>query len=193
MPLPPLPFELAIWSLAKVNIDYHVVVENHFYSVHYSLINQPVDVRLTQHTVEFFRAAKRVAAHVRSHQPGRFTTLDEHRPKSHQKYLEWTPGRIVEWAGTIGLDCAKLVEKILTDRPHPEQGFRSCLGIIRLGKAVGHSRMEAACRRALHFHTCSYASIKSILEKRLDAQPLEPDLPSLSPAHENLRGAPYYL
>lgn len=192
LPLPSTPFELAIWSKAKVNIDYHVVVENHYYSVPYSLVNQPVDVRLTDHTVEFFQASKRVAAHVRSHQKGRFTTLEEHRPKSHRKYLEWTPGRIVEWARTIGPDCAKLVERILHDRPHPEQGFRSCLGIIRLGKAVGNTRVEAACRRALHFHTCSYASIKSILEKRLEAQPLEQELPWSSPSHENLRGGPYY-
>ena len=193
LPLPGTPFEVALWSRAKVNIDYHVVVENHYYSVPYALVHQLVDVRLTQHTVELFQTRKRVAAHQRSNQAGRFTTLEEHRPKSHQKYLEWTPGRMVEWAQTIGPDCAKLVAKILEDRPHPEQGFRSCLGIIRLGKAVGHSRLEAACRRALHFHTCSYASLKSILDKRLEAQPLEPELPLSSPAHENLRGGPYYL
>ena len=192
LPLPAGRFELAVWSKAKVNIDYHVAVENHFYSVPYSLVNQPVDVRLTDHTVELFQAGKRVAAHVRSDQAGRSTTVEEHRPKSHQKYLQWSPGRMVDWARTIGPDCGKLVETILADRPHPEQGFRSCLGIIRLGKAVGNSRLEAACRRALHFHTCSYASIKSILEKQLDAQPLELELPLPSPAHENLRGGPYY-
>ena len=192
LPLPVGRFDLAVWSKAKVNIDYHVVVENHFYSVHYSLIHQQVDVRLTDHTVELFQAGKRVTAHVRSDQPGRSTTVEEHRPKSHQKYLQWSPGRMVDWAKTIGPDCGKLVETILQDRPHPEQGFRSCLGIIRLGKAVGNSRLETACRRALHFHTCSYASIKSILDKQLDAQPLELELPLPSPAHENLRGGPYY-
>ena len=192
LPLPKESFSLAAWSQAKVNIDYHVVVENHFYSVHYSLVNQHVDVRLTDHTVEFFQASKRIAAHLRNYQPGRFTTLEEHRPKSHQKYLQWTPGRMVDWARTIGPDCGKLVETILEGRPHPEQGFRSCLGIIRLGKAVGNNRLEAACRRALHFHTCSYVSIKSILEKQLEAESLEPELPLPSPAHENLRGGPYY-
>jgi len=193
LPLPSSLFELALWSKARVNIDYHVVVENHYYSVPHGLVNQPVDVRLAARTVEFFQAGKRVAAHARSGEPGRFTTLEEHRPKSHQRYLEWTPGRMVEWAQTIGPDCAKLVETILEDRPHPEQGFRSCLGIIRLGKAVGPSRMEAASRRALHYHTCSYASVKSILEKRLEAQAWEEDPPALSPAHENLRGGPYYV
>ena len=118
--------------------------------------------------------------------------MDAHRPKSHQKYLDWTPGRMIEWAGSIGPECAKVVEKILQDRPHPEMGFRSCLGIIRLAKAVGNARMEAACRRALHFGTCSYASIHSILQKQLDAQPLEQELPLPSPTHQNLRGGPYY-
>jgi transposase len=192
LPLPVEAFALAVWSKAKVNIDYHAVVEKHLYSVPYSLIHQELDVRLTEHTVEFFQAGKRVAAHVRNDQPGLFTTCEEHRPKSHQKYLQWTPGRMVQWAQTIGPDCAKAVESILESRPHPEQGFRSCLGIIRLGKAVGNTRLEAACRRALHFHTCSYASIKSILDKQLEAQALEPELPLPSPAHENLRGGPYY-
>lgn len=192
LPLPSGPFDLAVWSKAKVNIDYHVVVENHYYSVHYSLIHQQVDVRLTDHTVEFFQVGKRLAAHVRSHQPGRFTTVEEHRPKSHQKYLQWTPGRMIDWAKSIGPECGRLVESLLEDRPHPEQGFRSCLGIIRLGKAVGNTRLEAACRRALHFRTCSYASIKSILQKQLEAQPLEQELPLPSPTHENLRGSPYY-
>ena len=192
LPLPAVPFELAIWSKAKVNIDYHVMVENHGYSVPHSLVNQLLEVRSTHHTVECFHAGKRVAAHVRSGEPGRFTTLDEHRPKSHQRYLAWSPGRMVEWARLIGPDCAKVVAMILESRPHPEQGFRSCLGVIRLCKAVGNARMEAACRRALFFHTSSYLSIKSILENRLEGLPLEQELPLPSPDHENLRGGPYY-
>jgi len=192
LPLPAIAFELATWSFAKVNIDYHAIVDYHAYSVPYTLIHEQVEVRLTDKTVELFKAGQRVAAHVRSYQPGLFTTLDEHRPKSHQKYLQWTPGRMIEWAGKIGPECAKLVEKILQDRPHPEMGFRSCLGIIRLGKAVGNARLEAACRRALHFGTCSYASINSILQKHLETQPLEQELPLPSPIHENLRGGPYY-
>ena len=193
LPLPANLFEMAQWSKATVNIDYHVVVDNHFYSVPHALVHQSVDVRLAARTVELFHAAKRVAAHARSSERGRFTTLEEHRPKSHQKYLEWTPGRMVEWARAIGPECAKLVETILADRPHPEQGFRSCLGIIRLAKAVGFPRMEAASRRALHFHTCSYLSVKSILEKRLEAQAWEEEAPLPSPAHENVRGGPYYV
>ena len=192
LPLPTTTFELASWSTAKVNIDYHAVVENHFYSAPYPLIHQQLDVRLTDQTVELFQRGKRVAVHVRSRLAGQFTTCPDHRPKSHQKYLEWTPSRILEWVKTIGPNCAQLVEKIMTDRPHPEQGYRSAQGIIRLSKEVGNKRMEAASVRAMHFGTCSYASIKSILEHNLDGQPLEQELSLPSRQHENLRGAPYY-
>lgn len=191
-PLPATPFELAAWSQAGVNIDYHVVVDKHYYSVPYQLIHQTLDVRLTQSTVELFQHGKRVAAHARSSQPGLFTTLPEHRPKAHQKHLEWTPGRIVEWAQKTGPSCAELVRQILESKPHPEQGYRACLGIIRLGKAAGQDRLEAACRRALHFGTCSYRSVDSILQHRLDQQPLEPELPLNSPDHVNVRGRAYY-
>jgi transposase len=192
LPLPTIPFELGTWSWAKVNIDYHVAVQNHFYSAPYQLIHQQLDVRLTDKTVELFHHGKRVAAHRRSAQPGRATTLEAHRPKSHQKHLQWTPSRILEWVKTIGPECVRVAERIMAERPHPEHGYRSIMGIIRLGKAVGNQRMEAACRRALHFGTCSYTSIESILKSNLEAQPLEQELPLPSPAHENLRGGPYY-
>lgn len=192
LPLPVQPFELATWSTAKVNIDYHVAVENHFYSVPYHLIHQQLDVRLTEHTVELFHDGKRVAAHPRSRLAGKSTTIEEHRPKSHQRYLEWTPGRMVEWARKIGPQCGKVVEYVLANRPHPEMGFRSCLGIIRLGKRAGEERLEAACGRALRFGTCSYQSIKSILESGLDRQVDEPELPLPTGAHENVRGQGYY-
>jgi transposase len=191
-PLPATPFVLATWSEAQVNIDYHVVVDKHYYSVPHHLIHQILRVRLTDTTVELFRRDQRVAAHRRSFQPGRFTTLDEHRPKSHQRHLQWTPGRIIQWAQKIGPACGQVVEQILASRPHPEQGFRSCLGIIRLGKVASEPRLEAACRRALHFNTCSYTSIKSILEHKLDQQPVEAELPLPSPSHDNLRGGLYF-
>lgn len=192
-PLPATAFELATWSKASVNIDYHVVVDKHYYSVPYSLIHQILDARLSESTVELFHQGKRVAAHARSSQPGLFTTLNEHRPKAHQKHLEWTPGRMVQWAQKTGPSCAELVRQILQNKPHPEQGYRACLGIIRLGKAVGPDRLEAACRRALHFGTCSYRSVDSILKHRLDQQPLEQELALQSPDHANLRGGSYYV
>jgi len=192
LPLPGSAFQLAHWSQAQVNIDYHVVVDKHYYSVPYGLIHQVLDVRLTETTVELFAHGQRVAAHARSHQPGRFTTVEAHRPKSHQRYLQWTPSRLIAWGQKIGPCCGQVIQAILKSRPHPEQGFRSCLGIIRLGKGAGEPRLEAACRRALHFGTCSFRSLKSILENRLDQQPLQPELPLASPAHDNLRGGPYY-
>ena len=193
LPLPGMPFELGVWSKATVNIDYHVIVEKHFYSVPYQLVHQELDVRLTDTTVELFTLGKRVAAHQRSALQGRATTVEQHRPKAHQKYLEWTPSRILEWVATIGPLCVQVVEKILLQRPHPEQGYRSALGIIRLAKTLGKERMEAACRRALHFGTCSYGSLKSILEKKLEVQPLDPEPPApVSPPHENLRGSRSY-
>lgn len=192
LPLPDQPFQLATWSEATVNIDYHVVVDHHYYSVPHHLIHQRLDVRLTEHTVELFQRGKRVAAHARSQQRGRFTTVEEHRPKAHQRYLQWTPGRIVQWAEKTGPHCARVVANILASRPHPEQGFRSCLGIMRLGKATSNERLEAACERALHFGTCTYRSLKSILENHLEQQPREPELALPSPAHVNLRGHDYY-
>jgi transposase len=191
-PLPPTPFVVATWLEATVNIDYHVVVEHHYYSVPYGLIHQRLEVRLSDTGVELFHKGQRVAAHVRSFQRGKFTTLDAHRPKSHQRYLEWTPSRIIEWARKTGPECARAVEEVMASRPHPEQGFRTCLGIIRLGKRHGDERLEAACRRALHFGTVSYRSIESILEKRLETQPLAVDLPLASPLHENVRGQTYF-
>lgn len=191
-PLPATAFELATWTKAGVNIDYHVVVDKHYYSVPYHLIHQRLEVRLTASTVELFHHGKRVAAHARSFQPGLFKTVEEHRPKAYRKYLEWTPGRIVQWAQKTGPACAALVQRIMEERPHPEQGFRSCLGIIRLGKAAGQQRLEAACRRALHLGTCSYRSVESILKHRLDEQPLEQELPLNSPDHANVRGRGYY-
>ena len=192
LPLPAQSFELATWGKATVNIDYHAIVDRHGYSVPYTLVHQAVETRSTATTVEFFHQGKRVAAHVRSYVPGKFTTVEEHHPKSHQRYLEWTPGRLIDWARKTGPQCAKLVEQVLQNRPHPEMGFRSCLGILRLGKGVGPERLEAACARALRFDTGSYQSVKSILEKGLDRQQPEPEEPLASPSHQNVRGQAYY-
>ena len=193
--LPDSPYEFAEWKKARVNIDYHVEVDRHYYSVPYQLVKQQVEVRLTTTTVEVLFKNRRVASHARSYRPGGFTTLPEHMPKSHQKYLQWTPSRIIQWAGKTGPQTQKLVTTILENRPHPEQGFRSCLGIIRLGQHYSPQRLEAACARALFIKAHSYKNVESILKKGLDRQPLggRPPQPS-SPAlyHENLRGKEYY-
>ena len=196
-PLPTEPFIFGDWTIdARVNIDYHIDVHRHYYSVPYQLLHELVDARLTATTVEIFHRGQRVAAHLRDDRPGRHTTDPAHMPKSHRQHLEWSPSRLVHWASTIGPHTAALVEAILADRPHPEQGYRSCLGLLRLAKRYGHDRLEAACARGLAVNARSYRHVDSILKHGLDRAPLASEAPQplpLAPAHENLRGRDYYL
>jgi transposase len=192
-PLPSEPYVFCQWKTARVHIDYHVEIEDHYYSVPYALLHRQVDVRYTALTVEIFHRGQRVASHRRSTRRGGHTTVDTHRPKSHQRYLEWTPERLVRWATTVGPSTAQLVDRILQSKPHPEQGFRSCLGILRLGKTYGVDRLEAAAQRALNRDACSYQSVKSILKTSLDRQAEltpPPDKPPLH--HSNVRGTDYF-
>ena len=192
--LPAHRYEYAEWKKARVNIDYHVEVERHYYSVPYQLVKEQVDVRITAGTVEILFKNRRVASHARSRHLGSFTTLREHMPKSHQKYLEWTPSRIVAWAGQTGPHTRDLVTRILKTRPHPEQGFRSSLGIMRLGKRYSSERLEAACARALTLRACSYKSVESILKHGLETHAvIGTDHTGQPPVvHYNLRGKDYY-
>lgn len=179
--------------MAKVGIDYHISACKHLYSVPYQLVGEQVDVRLSALVVEILYKNQRVASHRRSYVEGAFTTNPDHRPKSHQAHLEWTPSRIIRWAETTGPATAALVKKILESRPHPEAGYRSCLGIIRLGKQYGKERMETACLRGLRSGVTSYKSIKSILERGLDSVPMKSDQECVITArHENVRGSEYY-
>lgn len=192
--LPAAPYDFAEWKKARVNIDYHVQVDCHFYSVPYQLVREQVEVRLSSKALEIFFKNRRVASHLRNFKRGGFTTLKEHMPKSHQKYLEWTPSRIIRWAAQNGPKTKQLVCAILDSRPHPEQGFRSCLGIMRLGKQYGAQRLEAASKRALAIKALSFRRVESILKSGLDQQELffeepEPDAP---PSHGNVRGNGYY-
>jgi len=192
-PLPENRYEFGEWKKVRVAPDYHVELFGHYYSVPYQLVREPLDLRFTDRTVEVFRRGKRVAGHRRSRTRGRHTTLREHMPKAHQAYLDWTPTRLVRWAQKTGPATARLVEEILQTRPHPQQGFRSCLGVMRLGKSYGDERLEAACRRSLKLQSYSYQSVKSILKNGLDQQPLaESDTQSAVIEHDNVRGAEYY-
>ena len=191
--LPAERYQYGDWATARVNIDYHVVCDGHFYSVPYRLVQEQVELRASASTIEIFHKGTRVASHVRSHMPNKATTVDEHRPKSHQRYLQWTPLRLVEWGKTVGPLTAELLERILASKPHPEQGFRSCLGIIRLGDKYGKPRVEAAARRALLHRTYSYKSVESILKLNLDTltEPgAEPPKPPVD--HPNIRGPKYF-
>ncbi|MGH7416714.1 MAG: IS21 family transposase [Candidatus Rokuibacteriota bacterium] len=192
-PLPARPYEYATWRTAKVNIDYHVEVERHWYSVPHQLVGRSLDIRAGARVVEVFHRGRRVASHPRSVEQGRFTTLTEHMPEAHRRHATWTPGRIVAWAERTGPATADLVAAIMASRPHPEQGFRSCLGIMRLGRRYGEVRLEAACARALAIRGLSYRSVESILNAGLDGLPLPGDGPVLTiGVHANVRGAGYY-
>lgn len=177
----------------KVNIDYHVEVDHHFYSAPHELVHEQLEARFTAATVELYRNRERVTSHVRSYQRWKHTTNREHMPKAHQKHLEWTPTRIVHWAGTIGPNTARLVEAILAERPHPEMGYRSCLGILRVGKKYGSERLEAAAARAVGVRASSYSHVESILKSGLDRVPVEVEPARAAPLdHENVRGSGYY-
>jgi transposase len=191
-PLPVYPYVYAEWKTARVNIDYHLEVDHHYYSVPYPLIHERLEVRLTDTLVEIFFQGRRVASHRRSYRRGGHTTLPEHMPQAHQKYLEWTPSRLLRWAGQIGPSAEQLVACILEHRPHPEQGYRSCLGLLRLGKTYSAERLEAACARALEIKAYSYKNVESILKKGLDRQALTAPTPLPPLEHANLRGREYY-
>jgi transposase len=190
-PLPATPYVFAEWKRARANIDYHVELAGHYYSVPYHLVHHEVELRFTATVVEIFHTGQRVASHLRRYQRG-FTTDPAHRPKAHQRYLAWTPSRLTHWGATIGAATAALIAAILASRPHPEQGYRSCLGLLRLSKQYPAARLEAACARALALRALSYKSVQSILRTGLDQQTLLPVLTPPRPAHAHVRGAAYY-
>lgn len=192
-PLPLVPYQYAEWKKARVHIDYHVEVDRHYYSVHYQMVGKKLDIRITANTIECFHRGKRVASHRRSFKKGGHTTLPEHMPKSHREYLKWTPQRLLNWAAKVGPSVEELAQLIMKSRAHPQQGFRSILGILRLTKTYGDERLEAACKRALAINAKSFKSVKSILKNGLDRRALKERETDPSPVrHHNIRGAQYY-
>jgi len=191
--LPTQRYQFAEWKKATVNIDYHIEVERHYYSVPHQLIKKKIDVRMSENTIECFYRNKQVATHRRSTKKGRHTTVKEHMPKAHQKWAQWNPDRFIRWALKIGPDTARLIEAVIGSRAVPQQGYRSCLGILRLAERYGEMRLEAASKRALAIGATSYKSVESILKHNLDTQPvLPPEETSLAIEHGNVRGARYY-
>lgn len=192
-PLPEQRYEFAEWKQAGVNVDYHVEVDGHYYSVPFRLIGQQVTVRFTRNTVEIFHKSQRVASHIRNEQKGRHTTVHEHRPPAHQEHLQWTPERIASWAGKIGPHCQTAVQAIMASRAIPEHGFRPCLGIIRLGKRYPSSRVDRACERALKLNIVGYRHIENMLKNGRDQLPLQTSpAGAVAGTHNNVRGAAYY-
>lgn len=192
-PLPASPYEYAEWKKARVHVDYHIEVARHYYSVPHRLIKRQLDVRITARTIECFHQGQRVACHPRVEQPGRHTTCAEHMPEKHRHLVQFSPERLQRWAANIGTHTEDLITHILRERPHPEQGYRACLGILRLAKSYGDTRLDAACARALALGAHRYQSVASILKHGLDQQPLSPTTePELPTHHDNLRGPGYY-
>jgi transposase len=193
-PLPSTPYELAQWKRPRVNVDYHVEFQDNFYSVPYGLIHEIVDLRATESVIEIFFKGRRIASHLRSYEKNKSCTKPEHMPSSHRAQAEWTESRILEWMKKAGPNTAALGEEIIKRRPHPQQGFRSCRGIIRLGERFGSDRLERACARALRVRAFSYKSVEAILKNNLDRVQDEVDfeLQAALPLHCNVRGSSYY-
>lgn len=192
-PLPSSAYVFAQWKKARVNIDYHVEVERHYYSVPNAYTKKQIDVRYTEQTVECFYNSQRIASHTRSRMIGHHTTVRGHMPESHRQYGDWSPERLISWAHQYGKCTAELVNQIMQSRRHPEQGYRSCLGILRLEKTYGAERLEAACERALLLGTKRYKSVESILKHGLDKlDPVADTDPVLPDDHDNIRGPSYY-
>ena len=191
--LPNEPYEYAEWKRARVAPDYHIEIADHFYSVPSKLIRDVVEARITSATVEIFHKGQRIASHPYSRVRNRHTTISEHMPSAHRRYAEWTPAKMMDEAAKIGPATVALFGAIMKAKPHPEQGFRSCLGITSLVKTYGAARVEAACSRGNHVGSTTYGSVASILKHGLDrafAHDAAPDDPPLR--HGNIRGSGYY-
>ena len=195
-PLPAQAYEYAEWKRRRAGLDYHVEVAKHYYSVPHALAKQKLWARITDRTVEVFHSDKRVAAHMRGASNRRHTTVDEHMPSAHRRYANWTLERIHREAGANGPNTEILIDLILANRPHPEQGFRSCIGILRLARSHGEERLEAACERALEIGALSYSSLVSILKNNLDrqkpAKSSERATDGSAIEHTNIRGPQYF-
>jgi transposase len=192
-PLPATRMAIARFKRARVNIDYHVELEGHYYSVPHRLVRAEVELRVTGTTVEIMAGNQRVAVHAYSTRRGAHTTVAEHMPASHRAHREWTPQRLIAWGERIGAATAAVVRWQMEHRPHPEQGYRACLGLQRLARQFGDARLEAACARAMSIRSPTYRSVNSILAAGLDRQqvPATPAQAAL-PLHENVRGPDYY-
>jgi len=191
--LPQEQFEIYEWKKAKVNIDYHVQFESNYYSVPCELVHKDIELRITKNTIEIYLSNKLIAIHKRIFLAGKYSTITEHMPQSHQKHIEWTPEKMLDWASSKGESVKKCFDIIISRYPYPEQGFRSCLGILRLGKQYSEIRLEAACLRAIISNQVSFKSIKNILKNNLDKLKI-PEIQKevININHGNIRGSDYY-
>jgi transposase len=191
-PLPERPYQYADWKVARIGIDYHAELTGHYYSVPYRFAREQVDLRYTASTVEIFHRGQRIAAHGRSSHQGAHTTIRAHMPPNHQVATEWNPQRLRNWAADIGPHTAAVIDHLPGSRAHPEQSYRRCLGVLRLGKDYGRERLEAACVRAIDLKAPNYKFIAATLKNGLDKQQPAAAQTELPLAHANVRGPSYY-
>jgi transposase len=192
-PLPDEPYEYAEFKKAHLGLDYHLEIDHHYYSAPYELAKEPIDVRITENVIEIFNKGIRVASHIRSYRRGAHTTVLEHMPKKHQKHMQWTPGRFLNWANTIGPKTFDLTKRLIEKKAHPEQAYRACLGLLNLVRHYGAIRLEAACHRTIHYQIFTRRSVAEILKVGLDRLPLDQKTPTkFNDNHKNIRGPHYF-
>ena len=192
-PLPDKPYEYTEFKKAQLGLDYHVEVDGHYYSAPYELAHEMVELRITEKVIEILHKNTRVASHVRSYRKGSHTTITEHMPKKHQKHMQWTPGRFLNWANTIGPKTFDLTKRLIEKKDHPEQAYRACLGLLNLVRQYGSERLEAACQRAIHYRVFTRRSVAEILKTGLDRLPLDQKTPKkTNDSHKNIRGPHYF-
>ena len=196
-PLPSEYFEYCTWEKARVNLDYHIDVDNHYYSVPYILVHERVEARVTARTVEVFHVGRRVALHARSYVSYKPTTEPTHLPADHRAWLQADPGEIKQWAKSVGPCTEAMVDRILSSNRYPEQCWRSARGLKRIGQKYGAERTEAACAKALRFGARSYKPVERMLKHGLEQRPLPEDQQESSAheviEHDNVRGAQYFI
>ena len=191
-PLPQTPYIYAEWKRVRAAFDYHVDVDRHYYSVPHALVGQELWARFSAATVEVFHRGQRIASHVRSYQRGAHSTIAEHMPRSHRAHAEWTPVRLIQWGASIGQHTRTVVEHLLKSKPHPEQGYRACLGLLALARQYGQARLEAASALAVKLQSPTRKSVLSILKTGRDQHPTATPEALELPEHTNVRGSKYY-
>jgi transposase len=194
--LPNEQYQYTEVKLARVNIDYHVEYQKHYYSVPHHLVKHPVELQASRDTLAVFFNGTQIARHPRNNHQGRFSTNPAHMPQAHRKQAEWTPGRLLNWAHDLGPGVFKITQDMLSSKAHPEQAYRGCLGLLNLSRKYDGARLNAACERAVAIGASSVKSIKSILQNGLDGQPLKQPVTQTEEAntehHDNIRGPEYY-
>jgi transposase len=190
-PLPSADWEFAEWKRARVGIDYHVEVEGFFYSAPHALIHAEVEMRVTARMIEIFHRGQRVGLHERRYMGRRHGTDPEHMPSAHRRYAAWSPERFRRWAAQVGPNTEALIAAVLESRPHPEQGFRTCLGVLKLYRGVDPAQVEAVSARALEIGALNCKSVAALLSRKSSAA-AKADAPAPLLDHANLRGPGYY-